>query len=82
MEETGQDGWRERQGEGDVPERHVAAGCFFTVRQYVAGERPIDAVVGAVADAVPDAEDIEEAERADQADRPTRAGWSAVRESA
>ena len=50
----------------------VATGGFFAIGQHITRERPVDRVVGAVADAIEDAEDIEHSERADEAEEQDR----------
>src|SRR6266480_2732128 len=68
VKEPSEDRGREHlgQGEGDVQQRHVSSGRLLAIRKHVAGERPVDGVVGAVADAVEDAEDVEKSERANE----------------
>src|SRR5437588_66802 len=45
----------------------VAACGLLPIGEDVTGERPVDRVVGAVADPIEDAEDVQQAQRADQA---------------
>ena len=70
VKEPGEDRGREHLGQGErhVPQRHVSSSRLLAIGKHVAGERPVDGVVGTVADAVEDAEDIEKSERADEAE--------------
>ena len=49
-----------------MPECHVATGGLLSIGKHVAGERPVNRVVGAVADAIEDAEDIQQGKGADE----------------
>src|SRR5207244_8200985 len=70
VKEPSEDRGREHLGQGErhVPQRHVSSSRLLAIGKHVAGERPVDGVVGTVADAVEDAEDIEKSERADEAE--------------